>query len=144
MFPYRDSRLTKMALGVFFVLVIGYALFEAQGIIFGPRITVTSEISQTSQSFVSIEGHAERITALTMNGKPIPVTEEGVFDEPYLLARGLNRIILDATDRYGRSNREIVQIVYTPEGNVDYVSPAPGTSMVSTSSSTSSSGRMAP
>lgn len=114
MLGYRESRLTKIALGVFFVVVIGYALFEAQGIIFGPSITVTSETVQTSQSLISIKGHAERITSLLMNGKSIPVTEEGVFDEPYLLAPGLNPITLDATDRYGRSRRKIIQIVYTP------------------------------
>ena len=46
-----------------------------------------------------------------MNGRPISVTEDGAFDEPYLLSPGLNRIMLDATDRYGRKTQKIVQVV---------------------------------
>ncbi len=114
MLPYRDSRLTKAAIGIFFVIVLGYAYFEARGILYGPKINVTSDIQEVHEPFVSIKGHADRIASLSMNGKPISVTEAGVFDEPYLLAPGLNRIVLDAADKYGRSRQKVIQIVYTP------------------------------
>lgn len=114
MLPYRDSRITKIALIVFFLLIIGYAYFEARGVLYGPRISVPTEVIQSSDPFVAIQGKAERIAELSMNGRPISVTEDGAFNEPYLLAPGLNRIMLDATDRYGRTSQEVVQIVYTP------------------------------
>ncbi|MEK7601216.1 MAG: hypothetical protein AAB480_01640 [Patescibacteria group bacterium] len=114
MLPYRDSRITTIAIVVFFVLVLGYAYFEARGLLYGPRITVSSGTTEVHDPFIQIKGTADRISSLSMNGKQINVTEGGVFDEPYLLSPGLNRIVLDATDKYGRRRSQVVQIVYTP------------------------------
>ena len=115
MLPYRDSKITKAALLVFFLLVLAYGYFEAQGFLFGPAISVTSGVTEVHQPYISIKGQAQRISSLSMNGKPITVTEDGSFDEPYLLAVGDNRIVLDATDKYGRSRRQVIEVVYTPE-----------------------------
>ncbi len=114
MLPYRDGRITRIVLVLFFVLIVGYAYFEARGVLYGPNIQVNSDVQQVSDPFISIQGKAERIADLSMNGRPISVTEDGAFDEPYLLAPGLNRIMLDATDRYGRTTQQIVEVVYSP------------------------------
>ncbi len=114
MLPYRDSRLTTIVLVAFFLLVLGYAFFEARGILFGPSIQVPDEPTEVHEELITIRGQAERISALSMNGKEIQVTETGAFEEPYLLARGLNRIVLDAEDKYGRRTQEVIEIVYTP------------------------------
>lgn len=114
MLPYRDSRLTYIALGVFFLIVIGYAYYEARGLLFGPSITVSSNSTEVHEPFILIKGQADRIASLSMNGKTIPVTEDGAFEEPYLLSPGYNRIVLDASDKYGRSRRQAIEIVYTP------------------------------
>lgn len=114
MLPYRDSRLTKLAIGIFFIVVLGYAYFEARGIFYGPRIHVSAKTTEVNDPLITVQGQADRISSLSMNGKPITVTEDGAFSEPYLLAPGLNRIVLDARDKYGRESREIIEIVYTP------------------------------
>ena len=114
MLPYRDSRIVSIAIILFFILAIGYAIFEAQGLVFGPRIDVSSAPQEVHDPFVTISGKTERISALTMQGQPIDVTETGQFSEPYLLTPGLNRIELVATDKYGRTSRQVLQIVYTP------------------------------
>ena len=114
MLPYRDSRITTIAIVVFFLLVLGYAYFEARGLLYGPRISLSSKTTEVHNQFVEIKGTAERISSLSMNGKQISVTEDGAFNELYLLSPGLNRIILDATDKYGRRRSQVVQIVYTP------------------------------
>ncbi len=114
MLPYRDSKITKIALVVFFLLVLGYAYFEAQGFLFGPAITVTSKVTEVHDPFITIQGRADRIASLSMNGKPVSVTEGGSFSAPYLLAEGDNRIVLDASDKYGRGRRQVIEIVYTP------------------------------
>ncbi len=135
MLPFGDSRLTRIAFAVFFVLVLGYAYFEARGLIFGPTITVSSEIQEVREMYVRITGKAERIAKLAMNGKDIPVTQDGAFDQPYLLAPGLNRILFDATDKYGRTAQRVVVIIYTPkDGDV----PSPPTSATSTPAATTS------
>ncbi|OGG49944.1 hypothetical protein A2763_00285 [Candidatus Kaiserbacteria bacterium RIFCSPHIGHO2_01_FULL_54_36] len=113
MLPYRDSRLTYVALGIFFLIVLGYAYYEAQGLLFGPKISVTSQVSEVHDPYVLIKGRADRIASLSMNGKMISVTESGAFEEPYLLAPGYNRIVLDAQDKYGRKRSRSIEIVYT-------------------------------
>ena len=114
MLPYRDSRLTYIALGVFFLIVLGYAYYEARGLLFGPSITVSSSVTEVHEPFILIKGQADRIASLSMNGKTVPVTEDGAFEEPYLLSPGYNRIVLDASDKYGRTRRQAIEIVYTP------------------------------
>jgi len=131
MLPYRDSRLTYIALGIFFLIVISYAYFEARGLLFGPSITVSSNITEVREPFIVIRGHADRISSLSMNGKTIPVTEDGAFEEPYLLSAGYNRIVLDAVDKYGRSRRQAIEIVYTPSTSSGQVPDNTATSSAS-------------
>ena len=134
MLPYRDSRLTQIALVVFFLLVLGYGYYEAQGILYGPSISITSDMTEVHDPFVKIRGHADRIASLSMNGKAISVTESGMFEEPYLLSPGYNRIVLSARDKYGRTRSRALEIVYTPSA----------TSSSDTTTSASSSLRVAP
>ena len=114
MLPYRDSRITRTAIGIFFLIVIGYAYFELHGILYGPTIEITSSTSATHDPFTTVVGTAGRISSLTMNGHAVSVTEAGAFAEPYLLAPGLNQIVLEAKDKYGRDRKVVVQIVYSP------------------------------
>ena len=113
MLPYRDSRLTQIALGIFFIILLGYAYFEARGLLFGPTIAVTSDIQEVYDPFITITGHTDHISSISMNGKPIQVTEEGDFSEPYLHAPGYNRIVLEARDKYGRHRSQTLEIVYS-------------------------------
>lgn len=114
MLPYRDSRLTTIGIAIFFILALGYGYFELQGILYGPTLTVPQAATTVHDPFVTITGKADRISSLSMNGAPITVTEDGSFSEPYLLTPGINRITLDAKDRYGREKQRIVTIVYAP------------------------------
>ena len=81
MLPYRDSRPTYIALGIFFLVIIGYAYFEARGLLYGPTIHVSSNIMEVREPFIAIKGQADRIASLSMNGKSVSVTESGAFEE---------------------------------------------------------------
>lgn len=127
MLPYRDSRITRVLIGVFFLVVIGYAAFELRGIVQGPVIMVTSASTKTDEPLIMITGTASRISSLSMNGEAVSVTERGDFTEPYLLAPGLNLIVLEARDKYGRRTRHVTRVVYA----------APAVLPVSTTTATS-------
>lgn len=114
MVPY-SSRVSRSLLLFFFMIVVGYGLFEARGIVFGPQIQVDETPLEVSEQFVRIQGSALRISSLTMNGAAIPVTEDGFFDEPLLLHKGENRIVLRATDKYGNATIRTVTLVYAPQ-----------------------------
>lgn len=114
MLPYRDSRLTRIALVIFFLIIAGYAYFEARGILFGPTIDVSQSIEEVSDPYIELTGTTSHIASLEMNGANVPVTEAGAFDIPYALSPGDNRIVLDAQDKYGHATEKVVQIVYVP------------------------------
>ncbi|MDO8481828.1 MAG: hypothetical protein Q7S75_01960 [bacterium] len=151
MLPYRDSRLSRIALATFFIIVIIYAYYEARGLLFGPTIRTPTEVTVSHDRFIFIRGSADRISALFMNGKPVSVTESGAFEEPYLLAVGYNRILLRARDKYGRTSEEVVEVIYEPIESVSTGqatksadSPVDGPPAVSTSASVSSTPTVAP
>lgn len=114
MLPYRDTRLTRIALGLFFVAVIGYGYYELRGILWGPNITVPDTLTTVHEQLFTINGTAIHLASLSMNGNEIPVTEDGAFSHQYLLAPGYNRIVLDAKDKYGTRTQRVVEIMYEP------------------------------
>lgn len=128
MLPYRDSRLTKIVLIAFFVLLAAYAYYEGRGFLRGPTIEIENRAMEVSEPLITIEGSAKRIASLSMNGKALPVTEDGAFAEDYLLSPGYNRIVLEARDRYGKATERIIEIVYTPSGVTLPAAPVQATS----------------
>lgn len=139
MLPY-NSWVSRIAFGVFFLILIGYGYFEARGLLYGPQISVPDITVPVHDALIHIRGTAQHIASLSLNGKQITVTESGAFDEPYLLAPGTNRIVFDAKDKYGNATQRVVQVVYTPTGPsattpIDRIPVA--TSTTSTTSATS-------
>ena len=122
MMPYGDSRLTRIILVTFFVLLVGYTFYEIRGLMWGPVIEIENRVLEVSDRFIAIEGFARRIATLSMNGKIIPVTEEGAFSEGYVLTPGYNRVVLEARDRYGNSTERSIELVFTPEANSNNMS----------------------
>ena len=117
MLSYRYSRLGRIAIIIFFLIVAGYGYFESRAILYGPRIIIASDVIVLHDPFTKVEGRAENIAELRMNGAAISVTEDGKFSEPYLAASGESQIVLDAKDKYGRTSQEIIEVVYTPDVN---------------------------
>jgi len=116
MIPYRNNRIALLIVSAFFLLILLYAYFEARNILFGPRIHVNApaEGIVVDEQFVTVTGKAENINQIWMNGRAIPVTEDGIFEEAILLVEGYNRIFLQARDKTGRETSEVIQIVYAP------------------------------
>lgn len=135
MLPYRDSALTRIVLVVFFVLILGYGYFEARGILYGPTIEVPQNIEQVSTPYIDLTGTTTHIASLEMNGQSVPVTEQGAFDIPLALSPGYNRIVLAATDKYGKSTQQVIQIVYTPATTTQIQATASSTATASTTPS---------
>jgi hypothetical protein len=117
MLPYRDSRLTQIALVIFFLAVAAYAYFEVRGILYGPRITIESSVATVHERYVLISGRADRIASLSVDGAPVSVTRDGSFEVPYLLAPGINQVMFDAKDSYGNTTSKTVEIVYAPNAD---------------------------
>jgi hypothetical protein len=137
MFPYRDSRFTLLLLAAFFAIALGYALFEVRGMLFGPSISVAPEPAEVHEAYLVVSGTTSRISALTMNGEAVPVTEDGAFSQGYLLAPGYNRIILDAKDSYGRTRSHVLELMYLPNATSSLSYPGDPLAPTASSSATS-------
>lgn len=126
MLPYHHNRLTVIALAVFFLCVIGYAIFEARTIVAGPQIELDTpeNFISVTERLVIITGSAQNITEIRLNGNPITVTEAGVFEEPILLTPGYNKIVLTAEDKLGRETEKTIEIVYEPPEGAATTSPS--------------------
>lgn len=121
----RDFRFVRLTLIVFFLLILLYALYEGRGIFLGPRIEVPATATVVHDPYITIQGRAERITELRLNGKTISVTEQGNFSEPFVVARGSNRIVLEARDARGRTTTQNLDIIYSPSKETGGVTPQP-------------------
>ncbi|RJR13590.1 hypothetical protein C4585_01790 [Candidatus Parcubacteria bacterium] len=113
--PYRDSRIMRIGLVAFFLIVVAYAYFEGRALLYGPTIDVSPRVMEVNEPYITIHGTARRIASLSLNGDPIPVTEDGAFEEGYVLVPGYNRIILDAKDKYGKATERVIEIIYVPD-----------------------------
>ena len=144
----RYNPLTRIGLGIFFLGVLVYAFFEARGLLWGPTITIVSDTSAGTSSFIILQGTVTHSTTLSLNGSPLSVTEGGIFSEGYVLTPGMNQLFFEAIDRYGHAAHTNISIVYTPTGvevpiattttHSLLVIPTRATSSVATTTATSS------
>lgn len=113
MLPYRYNKLTLALIGTLFLAVLGYAYFEGRHLLQGPVIALDiPETLVVTDPYLRLQGNAERIVELKLNGKAVPVTEAGAFSEDIVLMPGYNRIRLSAQDRTGRTAVENLEIIY--------------------------------
>ena len=96
-------------------IFIGYAIFQARFLLTGPVLTFENipETVQT-QRVVILEGLAENIVFITLNGRQIYTDKNGYFKEALVLENGYTIATLQAHDRYGRSRSYTQEFVYTP------------------------------
>ena len=114
MLPYRETRISTVLLTIFFLIVLGYAYFEARALLFGPSISLPTTQIVVHDPLILVKGVAENIASLSMNGKQISVAENGAFEEPYVLYVGYNRISLSAVDKYGSEKNSMLEVIYEP------------------------------
>ena len=97
----------RILLGIVIVtLIVGYALFQARHLISGPTITLLEEIpSVIATSTITVHGKAENIVSLSLNGRPIFTTDEGIFEEVVTVPNGYTIVTIEAVDRYGAHTR---------------------------------------
>lgn len=96
---------------------IGYAIFQARFLLTGPVITLQNipEVVQTER-LITLEGTAQNIVYLTLNGRQIYTDKNGYFKEALVLENGYTIATLQAHDRYGRSRSYTQEFVYTSPG----------------------------
>jgi len=109
-----NFSLKQMAVIAFFILLALYALFQARFLILGPLVYIDKPANGelVAENVIIIEGRAENIAYISMNGRPIFIDSKGNWSEKYVVSVGLNIITIEAKDRFGRKTEKEVQVVY--------------------------------
>ena len=94
----------KFILFLIAILVLGYGIFQARFYLYGPRLQIDSPAdgALVNENLLVIRGKALETSRLLLNGRAIFTDAAGNFSEELLLAHGLNRITLEAEDKFGK------------------------------------------
>ncbi len=115
----RNKKLITLVLIVFLSLILLYAGYTARHMVLGPQIILGSEnvITVTTQ-IISLTGTTKNTVDLKINNSTVLIDEQGNFTERILLSPGINTFIFEAKDKFGRTTKETLQVVYTPKDDV--------------------------
>lgn len=92
--------------------VIFYVIFELKSLVTGPDLTIYHPVSGPSEiNLVTLTGEAKRADSLIVNGNNILLDNEEKFATPLFLLEGYNIITIEATDRFGKTNKQQLTIV---------------------------------
>lgn len=115
---YRGITLRTLifyaSLTVTICLIVLYTLFQARFLLSGPIITFMHELPiEQTERVVDLEGEAQNIVKLALNGRQIYTDKNGYFKEALVLENGYTVATLQAHDRYGRTRTYTQSFVYT-------------------------------
>ncbi len=97
------------------ILIVLYVMYQARFLLEGPTLYLIDEPdSIQNNQLVHLRGKASNISTINLNGRQIFTDRTGYFDEALLLENGYTIATIQATDRYGRTQRIVKQFVYTP------------------------------
>jgi hypothetical protein len=101
------NSLSRFAtLGVLALLVV-YGVFKGLPLLSGPEVSLESPANGQSfgDGFAVVKGVARHANALTLDGAPLLIDEEGRFEASLVLPEGGAILSLTASDRFGREKR---------------------------------------
>ncbi len=119
---HLELRTVLKVLGFGFVALtlLGYITFQARFLLIGPVVTLSSELQPVyNERMVEVSGNAFNISAITLNGRPVYIDEQGVFRESLVLENGYTIMTIRAEDRYGRTTTLTRSFVYRPASSIN-------------------------
>lgn len=113
----NSRKLLKLAVTLSAIFIIAaYALYEARDLLYGVPVKV--EMPQNGETFesqiITVAGRAGHIENLKLNGKTVLTDPEGRFSETIVLGEGINILHIEVTDRFSRTQTQVLNVVYEP------------------------------
>lgn len=110
----RKERLWRLAFfSVAATIIILYAFSRTINFLRGPSVIIDrpADNEYISNANTVIEGRANYVSLLTLNGREIFTDEKGNFRERLPLLAGYNIITVRATDKFGRIITKTIHLV---------------------------------
>lgn len=111
----KTKILTGLGIVIILLLSFGvYGMYKAKAFLEGPRIAIESPLNGQSvdESFTEIAGKTSNVSSLFLNGRQIFTDKDGYFKGDLLLAEGYNIIEVSGADKFGRTAKEKLELVF--------------------------------
>jgi len=94
----------KLLIGLVLLVGAGYGAVEAWPLFAGPALSITSPINDAviADGSITVQGKAERVTTLTLDGSPLLYDQRGNFASTLTFPRGGSILSFEAIDRFGK------------------------------------------
>ncbi len=105
---WPPSLPTLIAAGTLFAVAL-YAGFALLPLLLGPTLMV-GVVRSTEFGTTMIAGTTDRVSTLSINGLPVPITEAGDFSIERAYPVGYTVVVIEASDRFGRRETETITL----------------------------------
>jgi len=110
---YLNQRNFALVLaGVVLAAIAGFFIYELK-FLRAPEISIFDPARDlaTDKDFYDVRGRTDPDADLTLNGRPLYSGGNGEFSERVYLAKGVNKLELEAKNRYGKTSKVTKYIV---------------------------------
>ncbi len=106
LFSSLSNIFKKMAIAVLLIGFLGYLVWQINGILQPPKLTVFTPMDGYVSSHLTtlVQGETEKEVKLTINGKEIRPNDAGRFEISLDLSNGVNTIIISAIKKHGKTS----------------------------------------
>lgn len=113
---WTPQRIKLTGLIALILIVMGYVGYELRGFVIPPSITIQNPQDNIALSAleVTVSGLTDTGVSITINGAPVPVTDEGTFTATIDLTPGVNSLAIVAKHKFGRETRVVRNIFARP------------------------------
>ncbi len=107
------SMMRTGALSLLAVVILGYSIFQAQKLIAGPIINISTPQNGATynQTLIEIDGQAKNTAYIYIDDRQMFTDKDGNFSQELLLSPGYNVVKLDAFDKFGKQTEKKLQLV---------------------------------
>ncbi len=114
-FAVITPKIITAFLSLLVLFIVGYYLwYQISSFNSTPYLFVSSpyEDQVINDSDITVEGETERETTIKINGQDIFVNPDGYFKENIMLQPGKNTLIIEATNKFNKTAKEVKNIIY--------------------------------
>ena len=108
-------KILTIIFSLFILSIVGYYLWhQISSFNSTPYLFISSPITDqiSDKPEIEVSGQTESQAALKINGEDVFIDPDGYFSEIILLESGNNVLVIEATNRFNRTARQVRNIVY--------------------------------
>ena len=86
-------------------LFVGYGIARSHDLIFGIHFSVNgiNDGMVTTEPVLTFSGEADHVTGMAVNGRVVPVAQDGTWMDTVALSPGYNVVTISAQDKFNRT-----------------------------------------